>query len=154
MLKLTITNSVMESSVPSDTFIEDIINSRYVDALESSTSDEEMLKKVLCESLMKTIPVQLDYRNNNIDAAAESLYSVATNDNLSKYLKIFPSEIHMGHFHRHSTLEDNDIELIVNGSFAGTDEFAESIRKSNKPSQTLIIYNKEGQECIYNIKLK
>ena len=74
-------------------------------------------------------------------------------DNLSKYLKIFPSEIHMGHFHRHSTLEDNDIELIVNGSFAGTDEFAKSIRKSNKPSQTLIIYNNEGQECIYNIKL-
>ena len=59
----------------------------------------------------------------------------------------------MGHFHRHSTLEDNDIELIVNGSFAGTDEFAESIRKSNTPSQTLIIYNNEGQECLYKIKL-
>ena len=77
----------MESSVPSDTFIEDIITSRYVDALESSTSDEEMLKKVLCESLMKTIPVKLDYRNNNIDAAAKSLYSVAVNDNLSEYLR-------------------------------------------------------------------
>ena len=87
MLKLTITNSVIESSVPSDTFIEDIITSRYVDALESSTSDEEMLKKVLCESLIKTIPVKLDYRNNNIDAAAKSLYSVAVNDNLSEYLR-------------------------------------------------------------------
>lgn len=72
---------------------------------------------------------------------------------LTKMLKIFPSEVHCGHWHRHSTMEDNDIELIVNGSFAGTDDFAKSIRKSNKPSQTLIIYNIEGQECIYKIKL-
>lgn len=74
-------------------------------------------------------------------------------DNLSKYIKKFPNEIHIGHLHRHSTIEDNDIELIVNGSFAGTDEYAESIRKSNKPSQTLIIYNCDGQECLYKIKL-
>ena len=74
-------------------------------------------------------------------------------NDLTKMLKIFPSEVHMGHWHRHSTIEDNDIELIINGSFAGTDDYAESIRKSNKPSQTLIIYNIEGQECIYKIKL-
>ncbi|MBN1076075.1 hypothetical protein DVV91_17280 [Clostridium botulinum] len=74
-------------------------------------------------------------------------------NDLTKMLKIFPTEVHMGHWHRHSTIEDNDIELIINGSFAGTDEYAESIRKSNKPSQTLIIYNIEGQECVYKIKL-
>jgi predicted phosphodiesterase len=72
---------------------------------------------------------------------------------LVKLLKIFPNEVHLGHFHRHSTLEDNDMELIINGSFSGTDEYAKSIRKSNKPSQTLIIYNEKGQECLYKITL-
>ena len=87
MLKLTITNSVTESSVPSDTFIEDVIKSCYVDNLEPSTEDEEALRLVLYGQILKTMPLKLDYRNNNIDAAAESLYSVATNDNLSKYLR-------------------------------------------------------------------
>ena len=74
-------------------------------------------------------------------------------DDLSKFLKVFPSEVHVGHYHAHKTTVDSDITLVVNGSFCGTDEYAESIRKRNNASQTLIIYNEKGQECLYNIKL-
>ena len=45
------------------------------------------------------------------------------------------------------------MKTIVNGSFGGSDEYAEDHRKTNKPSQTLIIYNPKGQECIYDISL-
>lgn len=74
-------------------------------------------------------------------------------NDLSLFLKKFPSEIHCGHYHSHKTELSGDVELIVNGSFCGTDDFAKSIRRNTKPSQTLIIYNEKGQECLYNIKL-
>lgn len=74
-------------------------------------------------------------------------------NDLSKMMKIFPTEIHCGHYHRNSSITDGDIELIINGSLCSTDEYAKSIRKTNKASQTLIIYNNKGQECKYNIKL-
>ena len=73
--------------------------------------------------------------------------------NMSAFLHIWIDELHLGHFHSHNVKIDNDMTTIVNGSFAGTDNYAEGLRKSNRPSQTLLIYNKEGQECSYNIKL-
>lgn len=79
-------------------------------------------------------------------------YATAISD-MSNFLRIFIDELHLGHWHSHNVKTDNDMVTIVNGSFGGADEYAESIRKSNKPSQTLIIYNEEGQECLYNIKL-
>ena len=79
-------------------------------------------------------------------------YKQAITD-LSKFMKVFFDELHLGHFHSSASFIDNDMETIVNGTFAGADEYAEGLRKSNKPSQTLIIYNKEGQECLYKIKL-
>ena len=75
-------------------------------------------------------------------------------NNMESYLHLFIDEIHMGHYHQRELLTDNNRETIINGSFCGADEYAESLRKCSYPSQTLIIYNKEGQECIYNIKLK
>lgn len=79
-------------------------------------------------------------------------YSTAIED-LSKFLRIFIDELHLGHWHSHNVKTDNDMVTIVNGSFGGADEYSEGIRKANRPSQTLIIYNEEGQECVYNIKL-
>ena len=80
-------------------------------------------------------------------------YKTAVSD-MSKFLHIFISELHLGHFHQHNVSIDNDMQTIVNGAFCRADEYAQDIRKSCTPSQTLIIYNKEGQECIYNIKLR
>ena len=74
--------------------------------------------------------------------------------NLSCFLHIFVDELHLGHYHSHNVKTENEMETIVNGTFAGTDEYAEGLRKSSKPSQTLIIYNKDGQECLYNISLR
>ena len=74
-------------------------------------------------------------------------------DGLSKFKKIFFDELHLGHWHNHKVSTDNNMKTIVNGSFGGSDEYAEDHRKTNKPSQTLIIYNPKGQECIYDISL-
>ena len=87
MLILRMTDYVYESSIPSDTFIEDMIKTYYINGLTESTKSEASIKKTLYESLLETLPSRLDYRNNNIDVAAESLYSVAMNSNLSEHLR-------------------------------------------------------------------
>ena len=75
-------------------------------------------------------------------------------DDLSRFLRIPIDELHLGHYHSHNIKIDNDMETIINGSFCGSDEYSENIRKSNCPSQTMIIYTEQGQECVYNIKLR
>ena len=62
-----------------------------------------------------------------------------------------PDEIYRGHYHRFSVINDNDTRVITNGSVCGTDDYALSLRKATKPSQTLIVYGKDS--CIYEIDL-
>ena len=72
---------------------------------------------------------------------------------LSSMLKIFPTEVHMGHYHSYYEKDDHDISVVVNGTASGVDKYAKHIRKTGRPSQTLMIYNEEGRECTYKIKL-
>lgn len=74
-------------------------------------------------------------------------------NNLSQMLKIFPTEIHLGHFHHFYENEDYDIPVTVNGTASGTDKYAKRIRKTSKPMQVCMVYNNEGRECTYKIKL-
>lgn len=70
------------------------------------------------------------------------------------YTKIFKEpidEVHIGHWHTFKVTNEFDIPVIVNGSLIGADDYAVSIRKINKPSQTLVIYGDD--KCIYNIVL-
>ena len=73
---------------------------------------------------------------------------------LSAMLKIFPDEIHMGHYHKHFEMDNYDMETVVNGSLKGTDNYAKEKRLSGSPMQKLMIYNEEGKLCTYKIKLK
>ena len=73
-------------------------------------------------------------------------------NDLSQMLKIFPTEIHMGHYHHYYENCNHDISVVVNGTLSGTDKYAKGIRKTNKPSQNVMIYNSEGRECTYQIK--
>jgi uncharacterized protein YejL (UPF0352 family) len=72
---------------------------------------------------------------------------------LSKMLKLFPTELHMGHYHSYYEKDDHDISTIVNGTASGVDKYAKGIRKTGKATQTVLVYNSEGRECTYKIKL-
>lgn len=54
-----------------------------------------------------------------------------------------PDEIYRGHYHSFSVRNENDVQIITNGSVVGTDDYALSIRKSTKPSQTLRVYGRD-----------
>ena len=55
----------------------------------------------------------------------------------------------MGHFHNHQVINN----VIVNGSFMGTDEYAGSLRFNDIPSQTLRVYDTKGNFITYQINL-
>ena len=74
-------------------------------------------------------------------------------DNMIKMFKVFPTEVHMGHYHSDLEKTEYDVETVVNGSLQGTDNYAKRIRKSGKPLQKLRIYNEKGCLCEYKIKL-
>ena len=74
------------------------------------------------------------------------------NNAVKNYVNILdykPDEIHMGHYHNFGINNDNDCEIIVNGSLVGTDDYALGLRKATKPSQVLRIYDEDT--CTYNI---
>jgi hypothetical protein len=73
-------------------------------------------------------------------------------DVISDFAKIYkkvPTEVHLGHTHSYQDINDCDIMVTVNGSLVGTDDYAISLRKINKPSQNLIVY--DNDRCIYNL---
>lgn len=60
--------------------------------------------------------------------------------------------IHFGHIHHFNIKDDCNTDIIVNGSCVSTDDYAVSLRKNTKASQTLIIYDEDM--CIYKITLE
>lgn len=73
--------------------------------------------------------------------------------NLSLMYHIFPDYVFMGHYHHSTEDEVQGAEVIVNGSLCGTDDYAVSLRRTAKPSQKLVIFDKTGRLCTYNLRL-
>lgn len=66
---------------------------------------------------------------------------------------IIPSFIVSGHIHHHYEKEYGKTTVIVNGSLVGSDDYAMQGRFGAKPSQKFLVFNDEGLECTYSIKL-
>ena len=72
-------------------------------------------------------------------------------NNFIKMYKFIPSEIHLGHTHFYQENDEYDINVVVNGTLSGTDQFAKSIRKHSMPCQILRIYGEDV--ATYKLKL-
>ena len=74
--------------------------------------------------------------------------------NLVLALGFVPEAILKGHMHSPSYKEFNGVKMIQGGSLAGSgDDYTLEKRLVGKPSQTSIICNDNGIECIYNVEL-
>lgn len=47
----------------------------------------------------------------------------------------------LGHYHSEKTKYFQNLKVLINGSICGVDQYAESIRKYTKPSQTLLVFD-------------
>lgn len=65
-------------------------------------------------------------------------------ENMTRVYKIVPDEIHLGHYHHMSDINQSDIHIVVNGSLKGIDDFGlKATRNTTKPSQNLIVYGED-----------
>lgn len=65
-------------------------------------------------------------------------------DNMIRVYKVVPDEIHLGHWHHMSDLNDSNIHVVVNGSIKGVDDFGlKATRCTTQPSQNLIVYGRD-----------
>ena len=61
----------------------------------------------------------------------------------------------MAHYHNIKEDTEGESELIVNGSFGGTDDYAKNLRLHSKPMQKYMIFSRPyGRECTYNIDVR
>lgn len=74
--------------------------------------------------------------------------------NLTLMLKKFPTAIFSGHIHKNFEDEVHGVDIIVNGSFAGTDNYAKDARLTSKAHQKLLWLDGNGRKATFYINLK
>lgn len=73
---------------------------------------------------------------------------------LSMMVGFVPYAILRGHMHFPAMSEINGVQVVQSGSLAGCgDQYTIEKRLKGKPSQTVLVCNEDGIECIYNVKL-
>ena len=64
-----------------------------------------------------------------------------------------PDIVMLGHRHVNSMETVYDTKVIQSGCISGNDEYALSIRKTNKPEQVVTVVDEDGVLCLYDVKL-
>lgn len=73
--------------------------------------------------------------------------------NFTMMFGIKPDIVLLGHRHTNGLTTVYDTKVIESGCVSGTDQYAMSIRKTNKPEQTVSVINEKGLVCLYDIQL-
>lgn len=73
--------------------------------------------------------------------------------NLTLMTKIFPTAVFTGHYHKNFENEVHGIDLIVNGSFGGVDDYAKDSRYTGKAHQKLLWLDENGRKATFYINL-
>lgn len=64
-----------------------------------------------------------------------------------------PDIVLLGHRHTNGLTTVYDTKVIESGCVSGSDNFAVSIRKTNKPEQTISVIDENGLVCLHDIQL-
>lgn len=154
---------------------------RYVDVMDNHSRLEPIKTESLeMESLVRIIPWYLKERlkdktnisiEDNVfadDIATMDVYGfkvAAVHGHKDKPSKVIENMSSMtrrrndliltAHLHHMSVDEEHECMRVSNGSLMGTDTYANDLRLTNKPSQTMIIATPENiTKCIYKIDLQ
>lgn len=77
-----------------------------------------------------------------------------TPQSLSMMVKKFPTAVFAGHIHKNFENEMFGVDLIVNGGFAGTNDYAKDKRLYSKAHQKLLWLTDEGRKATFYITFK
>ena len=108
----------------------------------------------ICDNNIEPEIAMFNIRGNNVFAAhghKDNPSSVV--QNFTMLFGIKPDIVLLGHRHTNGLTTVYDTKVIESGCVSGTDQFAMSIRKANRPEQTVSVIGEDGLICLYDIKL-
>ena len=108
----------------------------------------------ICDNTIEPEIVMFNIRGNNVFAAhghKDNPSSVV--QNFTMLFGIKPDIVLLGHRHTNGLTTVYDTKVIESGCVSGTDQFAMSIRKANRPEQTVSVIGEKGLLCLYDIQL-
>lgn len=71
---------------------------------------------------------------------------------LTMMIQKFPTAVFSGHVHKNFENEIHNVDLIVNGGFAGTNNYAKDMRLTSKAHQKLLWLDENGRKATFYIK--
>lgn len=108
----------------------------------------------ICNNNIEPEIAMFNIRGNNIFAThghKDSPSNVV--QNFTMMFGIKPDIVLLGHRHTNSMETVYDTKVIQSGCVSGSDNYATSIRKVNKPEQTVSVIGDNGLVCLYDIQL-
>ena len=108
----------------------------------------------ICDNTIEPEIAMFNIRGNNVFSAhghKDNPSSVVQNFTLMFGIK--PDIVLLGHRHTNGMTTVYDTKVIESGCVSGSDQFATSIRKVNRPEQTVSVIGDKGLICLYDIQL-
>lgn len=108
----------------------------------------------ICDNTIDSEIAMFNIRGTNIFAShghKDSPNNVV--QNFTMLFGIKPDIVLLGHRHTNGLTTVYDTKVIESGCVSGSDQYALSIRKANKPEQTISVVNDKGLVCLYDIQL-
>lgn len=108
----------------------------------------------ICDNTIEPEIAMFNIRGNNVFSAhghKDSPSNVV--QNFTMMFGIKPDIVLLGHRHTNGLTTVYDTKVIESGCVSGTDAYAMSIRKTNKPEQTVSVIGDKGLICLYDIQL-
>ena len=108
----------------------------------------------ICDNTIEPEIAMFNIRGKNVFAAhghKDSPSNVV--QNFTMMFNIKPDIVLLGHRHTNAMETVYDTKVIQSGCVSGADAYAMSIRKTNKPEQTVSVIGDDGLICLYDIQL-
>lgn len=108
----------------------------------------------ICDNTVEPEIAMFNIRGNNVFAAhghKDSPSNVV--QNFTMMFNIKPDIVLLGHRHTNAMETVYDTKVIQSGCVSGSDAYAMSMRKTNKPEQTVSVIGENGLICLYDIQL-
>ena len=108
----------------------------------------------ICENNIDLEIAMFNIRGNNVFAShghKDNPTSVV--QNFTMMFGIKPDIVLLGHRHLNGLTTVYNAKVIESGCCSGTDQYAMSIRKTNRPEQTVSVVGQDGFVCLYDIQL-
>ena len=108
----------------------------------------------VCEIRIEPEIAMFNIRGNNV-FSSHGHKDTPSNvvQNFTMMFGIKPDIVLLGHRHTNGMTTVCDAKVIESGCVSGSDAYAVSIRKSNRPEQTVSVISDDGLMCLYDIQL-